>query len=89
VIVVHRLLKNEIVEKLETPAYAALSDKLVQQLDIDPVALGMREHSETYEHIGEFKIWVLDLERRWQEEDTRQRIYRRRRHRGIPERHCG
>jgi len=75
VIVVHRLLKNEIVEKLETPAYAALSDKLVQRLDIDPVALGMREHSETYEHIGEFKIWVLDLERRWQEEDTRQRIY--------------
>src|SRR4051794_35537096 len=75
VIVVHRLLKNDIVEKLAIPAYAALTDKLVQHMGIDPAELGMREHSETYEHIGEFKIWVHDLERRWQQEEERRRVY--------------
>src|SRR3954462_2524784 len=75
VIVVHRLLKNEIVEKLEIPAYAALTDKLVQQMGIDPAELEMTELSETYEHLGEVKIWVHDLERRWQQEEERQRVF--------------
>lgn len=75
VIVVHRLLKNDIVEKLDIAAYVALTDKLVQEMAIDPVALRMVEHAETYEHIGELKIWVHDLERRWQEEDARQRVF--------------
>jgi uncharacterized protein YndB with AHSA1/START domain/class 3 adenylate cyclase len=75
VIVVHRLLKNDIVEKLKIPAYVALTDQLVQQMSIDPVALHMVEHSETYDHIGEIKIWVHDLEQRWQEEDSRQRVF--------------
>ena len=74
VIVVHRLLKNDIVEKLNISAYAALTDKLVQAMDIDPAALDMREHAETYEHIGDVKLLVHDLERRWQEEDLRGRV---------------
>src|SRR6185312_5967306 len=49
VIVVHRMLKNDIVEKLEIAAYAALTDKLVESMGIDPVELGMIEHEETYE----------------------------------------
>jgi len=75
VIVVHRLLKNDIVEKLGSPAYVALTDQLVQRMSIDPVELRMIEHAETYDHIGEIKIWVHDLERRWQEEDARQRVF--------------
>jgi uncharacterized protein YndB with AHSA1/START domain len=75
VIVVHRLLKNEIVEKLEIPAYAALTDKLVQIMGIDPAELEMTGLSETYEHLGEVNIWVHDLERRWQQEEERQRVF--------------
>jgi uncharacterized protein YndB with AHSA1/START domain len=75
VIVVHRLLKNDIVEKLSMPAYAAISDAIFKDTRIDPVALGMTPHSETYEHVGEIKLWVNDLERRWQEEDSRQRVF--------------
>jgi hypothetical protein len=75
VIVVHRLLKNDIVEQLEIPAYVALTDKLVQQMEIDPIALAMVEHHESYEHLGDVKVWVHDLERRWQEEDARARVY--------------
>ncbi|MEO6349447.1 MAG: DUF2652 domain-containing protein [Candidatus Limnocylindrales bacterium] len=74
VITVHRLLKNDIVSELRIPAYAAFTDKLVDAMEIDPEKLGMRRHSETYEHLGEVGIWVHDLERRWQEEDARERV---------------
>lgn len=75
VIVVHRLLKNDIVDKLDMPAYAAFTDRLIQQIEIDPIALGMVEHVETYDHVGEVKIWVHDLERRWQQEEEQRRIF--------------
>jgi uncharacterized protein YndB with AHSA1/START domain len=75
VIAVHRLLKNDIIERTGATAYAALTDRLVREMGIDPAAMGMREHVETYEHIGEIAMWVLDLEKRWQEEDSRKRVY--------------
>jgi uncharacterized protein YndB with AHSA1/START domain len=74
VIVVHRLLKNSIVDKLGVGAYAALSVPLVDEMRIKPAELGMVEHTEAYEHVGAIGLWVQDLERRWQEEDSRERI---------------
>jgi uncharacterized protein YndB with AHSA1/START domain len=75
VIVVHRLLKNDIAESLGMAAYVALTETLTSTLAIEPEALGMRRHSLSYEHLGEVQVLVLDLERRWQEEDARQRVY--------------
>jgi len=75
VILVHRLLKNSVVEHLGVGVYALISDALAQAMDIDPQPLGMREHADTYEHFGEVKSWVYDLEARWQEEDARQRVF--------------
>jgi uncharacterized protein YndB with AHSA1/START domain len=75
VILVHRLLKNEIVATTGVAAYAALTDALVERSSLDPPALGMRRHSETYEHIGEVELWVHDLEAGWQAEDSRQRVF--------------
>ena len=43
--------------------------------DIDPAALGMRPHTETYDRIGDVPAWALDLERRWQEEEARGRVF--------------
>jgi len=74
VIAVHRLLKNEIVDQMNLPAYAALTEKLTTDLGLDAAALKMQPHTETYDHIGEIKVWVEDLERRWQEEDSSQRV---------------
>ena len=45
VIVVHRLLKNEVVEKLGIDAYALISQACIDASDIDPAALGMRAHT--------------------------------------------
>ena len=74
VIVVHRLLKNEVVEKLGMHAYALISQACIDATDIDPAALGMREHTETYDRIGDVPAWAHDLERRWQEEEARGRV---------------
>jgi hypothetical protein len=75
VIVVHRLLKNDVVEKLGVNAYAVISQKCIDASDIDPVALGMVEHTETYDRIGDVRGWVHDLDRRWQEEEARGRVF--------------
>ena len=65
VIVVHRLLKNDIVERTRIAAYAFFSQAIIDATDIDPAALGMRPHAETYDRIGEVPGWVHDLDRRW------------------------
>ena len=75
VIVVHRLLKNEVVERLGIGAYALFTQGAVDAMAIDPQALGLNPLAETYEHVGEVATWVHDLERRWQEEESRQRVY--------------
>ncbi len=75
VIVAHRLLKNEVVEKLGMPAYALISQACIDASDIDPAALGMRQHTETYDRIGDVPAWVHDLDRRWQEEEARGRVF--------------
>ena len=74
VIVVHRLLKNLVVERLGLSAYALISQACIDASDIDPAALGMQAHSETYERIGDVPGWVHDLERRWREEEARGRV---------------
>ena len=74
VIVVHRMLKNEVVERLGIEAYALISQRCIDATDVDPAALGMHEIRETYDRIGEVPAWVHDLDRRWQEEEARLRV---------------
>jgi uncharacterized protein YndB with AHSA1/START domain len=75
VIVVHRLLKNEVVEQLGIQAYALFTQACIEASDLAPAALGMRPHTETYDRIGDVPSWVHDLERRWQEEEARGRVF--------------
>ncbi len=73
VILVHRLLKNDVVETFGTHAYALYSDACLRALGIDPVAQGLREDIEAIEHIGETKCWVSDLHRAWDRDVAAQR----------------
>ena len=68
VILVHRLLKNEVGKTFGARAYALYSDACVQAMSIDPRAQGLVEHAEAIEHIGETKCWVSDLEQAWTRE---------------------
>ena len=75
VILVHRLLKNEVVEGLGMPAYALFTQACIDASDLDPAALGMLGHTETYDRIGAVQCWAHDLERRWTEEEARGRVF--------------
>jgi uncharacterized protein YndB with AHSA1/START domain len=68
VILVHRLLKNEVGAAFGPHAYALYSDACVKSLGIDPAAQGLKEHTESIEHIGETKCWVSDLDEAWTRE---------------------
>lgn len=59
VILVHRLLKNSIVEDLGIPAYAFFSAPCVEKL---PAAFALPVHAETYESFGAISGGVHDLE---------------------------
>ena len=68
VILVHRLLKNEVGKTFGPHAYALYSGACVRAMGIDPAAQGLHEHAEAIEHIGETKCWVSDLEEAWTRE---------------------
>jgi uncharacterized protein YndB with AHSA1/START domain len=71
VILIHRLLKNAVNERLDGHAYALYSDPCIQAMGIDPVAQGLVEHRESIDIIGEVKCWVRDLEEAWEKENDR------------------
>src|SRR3954464_12743963 len=75
VILVHRLLKNDVVEHLGIEAYALLSQASIDAAAITPEELGMQPVTESYERIGDVRCWALDLERRWQQEEDRARVF--------------
>jgi hypothetical protein len=74
VIVVHRLLKNSVGERLGLTGYLLLTDAALSAAHLDPVALGMLEHREDAEGIGEVRGRVHDLEAAWRREQEQRRV---------------
>jgi len=75
VIVVHRLLKNSFSHRAGVRGYALFTEACLQRFGLDPRALGMIPHGETYEDVGAVTGHVLDLEARWRAEQARQTVY--------------
>lgn len=71
VILAHRLLKNEVTERTGLRGYALFSIAAIERFAIDAAAVGMAEHSESYEDVGDVPGYLLNLETRWQEEQER------------------
>jgi len=67
VILVHRLLKNEVKERAGVAAYALYTQALCEAASIDPVAQGLHEHREQTDVAGEVSGWITDLEAVWQQ----------------------
>ena len=74
VILVHRLLKNRVVEDIGHPGYALYTDAVVAAMGVDPEVLRMRRHDEVVEDIGPVEGWIQDLHDRWAEERERRRV---------------
>jgi len=72
VIVVHRLLKNDVHAALGIDAYALYTNDCIRMMGLaDPTAAGLIEHRETYEVVGEVAAWVRDLEAVWRDAEAR------------------
>jgi hypothetical protein len=66
VILVHRLLKNEVTQQTGFAAYVLYTQALVEAASIDPVAQGMRGHREQTDVADEVSCWAVDLGSVWQ-----------------------
>jgi hypothetical protein len=76
VVLVHRLLKNTVEERLGLHAYGLYTDAVVDRMGVnDPEAIGFVRHLETYDVIGDVSCWVRDLAAAWQTELDRTRVY--------------
>lgn len=58
VILVHRLLKNEVAR---AGGYALLTEPVVRSLGIDAEQAGLSPHTERYEYLGDVRCFVRDL----------------------------
>jgi uncharacterized protein YndB with AHSA1/START domain len=74
VILVHRLMKNSVAETFHLNGYALITAACIAATGLDPGALGMQPHRETYEHIGEVPAYMHDLEARWKHEQEHRRV---------------
>ncbi len=66
VIVPHRMLKNNVIEKTGIKPYAAFSEAAAEKLNLTKYCNVLIPHTETYEHLGEVKIHVHNLGSAWQ-----------------------
>jgi len=73
VILVHRLLKNTVKERVGDRAYALFSDACIRATNIDPAQQNLVAHTETVDVAGELSCWLRDLEGAWTEEKDRRR----------------
>jgi uncharacterized protein YndB with AHSA1/START domain len=63
----HRLLKNHVTDATGFRAYSLYTDAAVAQLGLGDLAASFAPHFESYEHLGEVKVWVQDMHPIWQE----------------------
>ncbi len=62
---VHRLVKNHIVEETGVKAYAAYTEAAVDALRLGEMTSTMILHTENYEHLGAVKVYVQDMDVVW------------------------
>ncbi len=74
VILVHRLLKNSVTKTLGLHGYGLFTAPCLSAIGVDPTTMGMREHRESYDHIGEVQAYVHDLEARWERDRESRRV---------------
>jgi hypothetical protein len=74
VIVPHRMLKNSVIEQTGIESYALFSDAAAEASKLSELAYPLVPHSESYAHLGEVKMQVLDLRKVWEREQEKHRF---------------
>ncbi len=74
VIVPHRMLKNSVTEKTGVRSYAIFTAAAAEVLDLTTMCANLEEHTETYEHLGEVRMFVYDLRPIWEKAKIRKEM---------------
>jgi hypothetical protein len=74
VIVPHRMLKNSVIEMTGIESYALFSEAAAEASHLSNLAFPLVAHSESYAHLGEVRMQVLDLRKAWEREQEKQRF---------------
>ena len=74
VIVIRNLFNSPIAEKSGVNAYALFTTACTEAMSLDELTKGMRNYTESYEHIGEVSGFIYDLRPVWDYERERRRI---------------
>lgn len=75
VIVVHRMMKNEVKEKTGKKAYVLLTEAAARAMRLEEYCRAeMIPHSESYEHIGKVQMYVHCLKTVWAREHEKRRV---------------
>lgn len=72
---IHRLLKNDVKEKVGVRAYTLYTDAAIDQLGLGEKTSQMISHRESYEDFGEVRAWVQDMHPVWQARRAADRIH--------------
>jgi uncharacterized protein YndB with AHSA1/START domain len=76
VIVVHRLLKSDVVESTGIKAYALYTADCIAAMGIeDPARQGFLEHRVATDVVGEITTWIRDLDAAWTDEQAHTRVF--------------
>ncbi|HXJ66483.1 MAG TPA: DUF2652 domain-containing protein [Actinomycetota bacterium] len=75
VVLAHRLLKNSITERTGLRGYALFTSGCMDRFGIDAARAGMTPQVEDYDDVGRVHGHLLDLERRWAEEQERAVVF--------------
>jgi hypothetical protein len=74
VIVPHRMLKNQVIEKTGIHSYALFSEAAANALNLQQLCDPLASYKESYEHIGEVNMFVHNLKSAWEREEARKKI---------------
>jgi hypothetical protein len=74
VIIPHRMLKNQVIEKTGIKAYALFSDAAAKELGLRVLCNPLIAHTEIYEHLGEVKMQVHNMRMVWENYLTQKRL---------------
>jgi uncharacterized protein YndB with AHSA1/START domain len=71
---IHRLLKNRVLEQTGIVAYAMYTEAALERLGLKGFRDSLVAHQEAYEHLGPVRAWVQDLRPVWERRRAQQRI---------------
>ena len=74
VILVHRLLKNDVVELTDIKSYALISKQCMDHFALEPGPLSMVTSKQCYDDVGDVDGFVVDMDARWSNKEAEKAI---------------